>query len=453
MSATEEEVENKRLNKDNGEIDFDSQRNFPGKSSQIRLQKVRVQLTRLSDISQMTGTAGITSSPTERKRGRPVKPSGGSGSSPGSESRKTAQFLQVPDSDSSSSSPMSAIRIKGGNSPLSERFPSPRPMVPIRLHRTRKRYHSSDNKENEDSSDHSVMERIERTRVSAIIKDPTWTDSESDIPIDDITTEIGGTKVNLLRSPKISQGHKYNERGDKNRRGDDNEADSADIEDNSEIEIETSNRLSGVTKTKTSGKSQEILNSDKLSFFSGKKYRRSSLMAKLLDTEMTDTTDDEAKEAVQSKLKSQRANSIKEGHEDETGSNSNALEIDSPVTAEQVKKTKKKVRFSLDIEARVESEEPAQVSEDAIESVEPEEPEVDMSVLLSVVWARIGGHPWWPGIVCNEPEQGVFTRTKLRQGNRKTREMNVSFFGENTRAWVVSQITQSEDLDGLIPLI
>ena len=75
-------------------------------------------------------------------------------------------------------------------------------MVPIRLHRTRKRYHSSDNKENEDSSDHSVMERIERTRVSAIIKDPTWTDSESDIPIDDITTEIGGTKVNLLRNVK-----------------------------------------------------------------------------------------------------------------------------------------------------------------------------------------------------------------------------------------------------------
>ena len=58
--------------------------------------------------------------------------------------------------------------------------------------------------------------------------------------------------------------------------------------------------------------------------------------------------------------------------------------------------------------------------------------------LLEVVWARIGSHPWWPALVCNDPDTEQHSRTRPRLGHRPVIEVHVTFFGENTRAWVVS---------------
>ena len=61
-----------------------------------------------------------------------------------------------------------------------------------------------------------------------------------------------------------------------------------------------------------------------------------------------------------------------------------------------------------------------------------------MFVVLDPVWARVGSHPWWPGLVCHDPEAGDHRRVKPRAGQRPVQECHVTFFGENTRAWVVS---------------
>lgn len=59
-------------------------------------------------------------------------------------------------------------------------------------------------------------------------------------------------------------------------------------------------------------------------------------------------------------------------------------------------------------------------------------------VVLDPVWAKVGSHPWWPGLVCNDPGSGDHTRIRPRAGHNPGQEHHVTFFGENTRAWVVS---------------
>ena len=59
--------------------------------------------------------------------------------------------------------------------------------------------------------------------------------------------------------------------------------------------------------------------------------------------------------------------------------------------------------------------------------------------MLDPVWAKVGSHPWWPGLVSNDPDTGDHMRLKPRAGGQKpVQEHHVTFFGENTRAWVVS---------------
>lgn len=48
--------------------------------------------------------------------------------------------------------------------------------------------------------------------------------------------------------------------------------------------------------------------------------------------------------------------------------------------------------------------------------------------LYDILWAKLEGHPWWPGLVCNHPTQGVFQHKD---------KCHVQFFGEPpSRAWV-----------------
>ena len=62
------------------------------------------------------------------------------------------------------------------------------------------------------------------------------------------------------------------------------------------------------------------------------------------------------------------------------------------------------------------------------------------------MWAKVGSHPWWPGLVCNDPEAGNHLRVKPRAGQRPVQECHVTFFGENTRAWVVSNCFRSRNV-------
>ena len=180
------------------------------------------------------------------------------------------------------------------------------------------------------------------------------------------------------------------------------------------------------------------LYSDKISPKSPKKYRRSSLMAKLLENGDSDT--EEEKEAEKTKLKTRK--SPKEAKRNLTETPTSII---TKKVGESPRETKKRVSFASDVEVKAASEvAPAESTESP---PPPDEAAGDPEHgLLEVVWAKIGGHPWWPAIVCNDPDLQIFTRTKRRQGNKLAREMNVSFFGENTRAWVVSSNNVGSDL-------
>ena len=150
-------------------------------------------------------------------------------------------------------------------------------------------------------------------------------------------------------------------------------------------------------------------------------------MAKLLDNADSDT--EEEKEAE--KIKSKPRNLLKESMKNPTET---PTSIVAKKDGETPRETKKRVSFASEVEVKAASEE-----EPAERPPLPEEAAGDPKHgMLEVVWAKIGGHPWWPAIVCNDPELQIFTRIKRRQGNKLAREMNVSFFGENSRAWVVS---------------
>ena len=254
--------------------------------------------------------------------------------------------------------------------------------------------------------------------------------------IDDFLPQGGGPKVQVLSSPNMIDEvyNRFNcnepeESEIESRKAGENGVMFADDEDDdSEINFKTRDESPHPSdhhrppvspdeeRCSTAGISNRLY-SDKISPKSPKKYRRSSLMTKQLDNGGGEyDTKEEKKVVKEATTKSNTKTSLQE---------------------DEKKKSKKRVSFASDVEVKGASEEePAEGPSPAQLSEEPAgDPQHDQ---LEVVWAKIGGHPWWPGIVCNDPDLQIFTRTKRRQGNKLAREMNVCFFGDNTRAWVVS---------------
>eukprot|EP00092_Neocalanus_flemingeri_P023710 GFUD01025715.1.p1 GENE.GFUD01025715.1~~GFUD01025715.1.p1 ORF type:complete len:395 (-),score=174.53 GFUD01025715.1:461-1645(-) len=60
----------------------------------------------------------------------------------------------------------------------------------------------------------------------------------------------------------------------------------------------------------------------------------------------------------------------------------------------------------------------------------------------SLVWAKLQGYPWWPGLVCTH--RGEVER-KVQGGM----ELNIWFLGENSRSWVASSMVRpwEEEVD------
>jgi len=51
----------------------------------------------------------------------------------------------------------------------------------------------------------------------------------------------------------------------------------------------------------------------------------------------------------------------------------------------------------------------------------------------SLVWAKLQGYPWWPGVLCMHKE-------KLERKMEGVRELNVWFLGEDSRSWVAKSM-------------
>ena len=169
------------------------------------------------------------------------------------------------------------------------------------------------------------------------------------------------------------------------------------------------------------------LYSDKIS---PKKHRRTSVIAKLIDNEESDT--EEEREAEKQQITSNK-NPLQE---DERNAVETRISVVAKKVLESPKQSKKRVSFAPDVEV-MEARQEGPAERPPAPSLPDKAAGDPRHGQLEIVWAKIGGHPWWPGIVCNDPDLQIFTRTK-RRGNKLVWEMNVCFFGENTRAWVVS---------------
>ena len=269
--------------------------------------------------------------------------------------------------------------------------------------------------------------------------------------IDDFLPQGGGPKVQVLSSPNMSNEvcNRYNcnelqeSEIESRKRGENEMVSAVDDNDDSEIKFKAREECSPlsdlhrllvndkrISPNKERSSQAEISNrlySDKIS---PKKYRRSSVIAKLLDNEKSDTEgerEDEKQQITSNK------NPLKE---DERNAFETRISVVAKKVGESPSQSKKRVSFAPDVEVmEARQEGPAERP--------PAPPLPDKAAgdprhgQLEIVWAKIGGHPWWPGIVCNDPDLQIFTRTK-RRGNKLVWEMNVCFFGENTRAWVVS---------------
>ena len=155
-------------------------------------------------------------------------------------------------------------------------------------------------------------------------------------------------------------------------------------------------------------------------------------MAKLLDNEESDT--EEEREAAE---KQQIRNNKTPLKEDEMNAVEKRISVVAKKVGESPNQSKKRVSFAPDVEV-MEARQEGPAKRPPAPSLPDKAAGDPRHGQLDIVWAKIGGHPWWPGIVCNDPDLQIFTRTKRRQGNKLAREMNVCFFGDNTRAWVVS---------------
>ena len=193
-------------------------------------------------------------------------------------------------------------------------------------------------------------------------------------------------------------------------------------------------------KERTNSTRRDKLRAIKLSPVTGKTYRRSSLMSKLLDA--SSDTEEELDRVIRTPVKQSKSKPKKNEIKTESAEKSDVdIARSEEIIIEQVvEKSKKRVHFDLDYEDNVEAESETETNQ-PVEPAEPAEPVLTGDLeLLAVVWARIGGHPWWPGLISIDPDLNVLTRMKLRQGGKQITEINVSFFGENSRAFVVSHL-------------
>eukprot|EP00116_Pleurobrachia_bachei_P012860 sb/3473122/ len=86
--------------------------------------------------------------------------------------------------------------------------------------------------------------------------------------------------------------------------------------------------------------------------------------------------------------------------------------------------------FDRDVSMTDTSPEKKDESPSKVEEEEEEE-------LGEMVWAKLKGYPWWPAIVCNDPE----TLTHQRANKQGVRKMHVQFFDQPpSRGWVPTHI-------------
>ncbi|CAL1544126.1 unnamed protein product, partial [Lymnaea stagnalis] len=58
----------------------------------------------------------------------------------------------------------------------------------------------------------------------------------------------------------------------------------------------------------------------------------------------------------------------------------------------------------------------------------------------SIVWAKMDGYPWWPGMIEIDPDYGIYFEVPTETSMVPT-QYNVTFFGDNvTRAWMKSSL-------------
>ena len=186
-------------------------------------------------------------------------------------------------------------------------------------------------------------------------------------------------------------------------------------------------------------------NKDQTPGSSGKKYQRSKRMSSLIDDGAGTDTDDGAEQ--KSSRRSKPSIPVLKLH-DYTDDDLPAVKRDQDPEIEAQKEKGMKDGSNNIIPKRksVTFADAEEIAEEAkVEDVKMSESESEAGVasaapcgLLEVVWARIGSHPWWPALVCNDPDTEQHSRTRPRLGHRPVIEVHVTFFGENTRAWVVS---------------
>ena len=407
----------------------------------IRLQDVHV---RLSDISKSAYFTALN--PPPARADKKIRRSSVSALSPGSNNSKITNYFQVVSSGSDSSKSTfltSASKMERGNSPGPNSFSASK-VHRIRLKNTARQ---SDNKENVVGAENSLNDMSE-----AALETSNESNEEDVTIIDDFLPHVGGQKVQNLTSPNKFIKHYEPVRSSNESQKRENRTESRGIlVDDEDSKTESRGRkkalsvLHRISPAKKRAKSKSKSNercSPTVSPISGKTYRRSSLMSLLLEKDSG--AEDEAltkkpdphTEIVIDDEKDEEDAIVKE-NTDNSQDNVNDREVkeDLPTNQKVTEKKKKKVHFALDDEESVE-----EMMESEVESCPVvDDPEVAPELgILRVVWARIGGHPWWPAIVCKDPELQVFCRIKQRQGGKQYTEINVSFFGENSRAWLVS---------------
>ena len=412
----------------------------------IRLKDVRVILP---NISKSVNLSKVNPPPAARKRRTssmasptPGPPAARTPAS-GSKTRKITNFFQyISDSD----------KMDRGNSSGSDGT------TPARSSTSRVRLKRSDNKENHARTQNSAKE----PRVAHHVGD-------QDVPIDDFLPAVDGSKVEVLSSPQLMEEvhNRYNlDDPEENRneliKVEENKnrlpADEGNISENFKEIFKRSSikRVGSVSpfKERTNSTRRDKLRAIRISPVTGKTYRRSSLMSKLLDASSdTEEESDRVRTPVKPSKSKAKNNEIKTESAEKT--DVDIARSEEIIIEKVVEKSKKRVHFDLDYEDIVEVESETETNEpvepvkpvEPVESVEPAEPAEPAEPvltggfeLLAVVWARIGGHPWWPGLISIDPDLSVLTRMKQRQGGKQITEINVSFFGENSRAFVVSHL-------------
>lgn len=219
--------------------------------------------------------------------------------------------------------------------------------------------------------------------------------------------------------------------------------------------------LESVATKSKSPKKTKAKNKDQTPLSSGKKYQRSKRMSTLIDDGAGTDTDDGAEQ--KSSRKSKPSIPVLKLHDytdDDVPAVKRVANSDTEINYDQDSNVAKPKDKDVTVCTKDESNniipkrksvtfaDAAEVAEEAkVENAKMSEAESEAGVvsaapcgLLEVVWARIGSHPWWPALVCNDPDTEQFSRVKPRLGHRPVMEVHVTFFGENTRAWVVSFI-------------